>query len=845
MARRGTFGRSPRPASSLTNTIISIAREMQQQNDQNIADAWQKGGRFKGHKVTDEEILAYWKKRAAGVDKHDPLYDTYNSAYIEYDYSIHESKVQTAYAQGKMNDHQAASFYLNWAKKVPKNSEFWRVLQRDAAQFTRASRANSDAAARRALEVKYQNDLKGIADHDIAPGAYLTDVFGNLAKRGLRPGGGNPLIDPMNGELYQFDANDVQEMLGMIDRLTKGGSSDHLRGPNAADRADDPSTSILYHDDMGNPVTAGTVLKKLQGMGFKGNLTLDSLYSVVAKQKEGLLKSQQLAEKTGHLTDATRYGKQLEVTSEVGREIKAWPVEQTYLTSREAMLKVVNDPAASAYDIKQAVEKYRSKVAGYAADPSIAADDVFRNKLIAESQGTAGTATAAEDFTGLNQSVQPREIAGLNLAYERATMGIEAVNSGVASWTTGEYDKQTGVFTPSPGGSAIGAADAQTILNHSGGIPTQTVFMPDKGGRFQPVTVMGQSVTIHSYGPDGKEIPVKQGTSPVVATIYGTPSGKQLISYKDGKGNTLWSDVSHAPWGSGATLTESGKGFDLSIKAPGSQAALANSGFELQQNSSGQSVLVYTPSLAMLSTDAEHKNVILNGGGDPHTDFRSANIAYYDSDVEGQKHLASLKNDDAFNSQVSADTYFSTGYKPQRDDKGNFVGWVGGDQSQLDRANTQNGAITSPAQSIADHGTALWDRKTPAAALVPDQRYEDLHTATPFEASTGLIQPTVKPLATSQIGGTEMGALGGVLQNGTLNLASGLDHGSSGINDIKLAGQIKVPSAPVGNFTPNFSPTPNPSATLAPAPTPTSDIGGGFVNPTSYNHPVNDFGSGK
>src|SRR4051812_18042617 len=108
MARRGNFGRSPRPAASLQNTIISIAREMQNQRDQNVMDAWQKGGLFEGKKATDEFVLNYWKQRAGSVSKDDPLYDTYHNAQTELDYSIHESKVRTLYAQGKMSDSQTA-----------------------------------------------------------------------------------------------------------------------------------------------------------------------------------------------------------------------------------------------------------------------------------------------------------------------------------------------------------------------------------------------------------------------------------------------------------------------------------------------------------------------------------------------------------------------------------------------------------------------------------------------------------------------------------------------------------------------------------------------------------------
>jgi hypothetical protein len=152
MARRGTFGRQPRSAPNLTNTLVAIAREMQQQRDQNLMDAWKNGGLFEGEKATDEKVLAHWKERLANVSKDDPLYDSYNNAYMQYDYSIHESKATLANAQGKMSDGQLASFYSNWAKKVPKDSEFYRVLMRDAAQWMRAAKQRNTGAIERAKE---------------------------------------------------------------------------------------------------------------------------------------------------------------------------------------------------------------------------------------------------------------------------------------------------------------------------------------------------------------------------------------------------------------------------------------------------------------------------------------------------------------------------------------------------------------------------------------------------------------------------------------------------------------------------------------------------------------------
>src|ERR1035437_6037110 len=135
MARRGRFGRLPAAAPDLTSTIVSIAKEMQAAQDTNIMNAWQKGGLFEGKQATDAIVLKYWQTRLAGVDKTDPKYDEYKQNIDQLDYSIAESKQTVLYKQGKLTDTGLANFYLGWAKKVNVNTEFYRVLQRDAAQF--------------------------------------------------------------------------------------------------------------------------------------------------------------------------------------------------------------------------------------------------------------------------------------------------------------------------------------------------------------------------------------------------------------------------------------------------------------------------------------------------------------------------------------------------------------------------------------------------------------------------------------------------------------------------------------------------------------------------------------
>ena len=124
MARTGKFGRQPRVAASLTNTLVSIAKQFQDQIDSDIMSAWQKGGTYQGQPVTDAMVLQHWNDRMAGVSKQDPMYDNYKESVQQLTYSIAESKMTASYALQKTTDAQMVSFFLGQLKGVPVNSEF-------------------------------------------------------------------------------------------------------------------------------------------------------------------------------------------------------------------------------------------------------------------------------------------------------------------------------------------------------------------------------------------------------------------------------------------------------------------------------------------------------------------------------------------------------------------------------------------------------------------------------------------------------------------------------------------------------------------------------------------------
>ena len=147
MARTGSFGRLPRTAPDLSSTIISMLREYENIRERNIENAWENGGLFEGKKVTDSMLLDFYKGRRDDLDPDDPLWQEYDQKVSTLGYAIRESRMSLKYAQKKVTEAQMAAFYRSEAAKLPVDSEAYRQLMRNAAQFADAVRSN--AVARR------------------------------------------------------------------------------------------------------------------------------------------------------------------------------------------------------------------------------------------------------------------------------------------------------------------------------------------------------------------------------------------------------------------------------------------------------------------------------------------------------------------------------------------------------------------------------------------------------------------------------------------------------------------------------------------------------------------------
>jgi hypothetical protein len=155
LARRGTFGRLPRAAPDLTNTIVALVREAQAQVDSNMVDAWQSGGEVDGKGVDDDRLLKHLKMRRDQLSPDDPLWDEWDNRYTQYDFSINESKMALKNEQGKISDQAMADFYTKWAGRedVQKDSEFYRHLLMQGAKWHNAA---AQGAAARGRSNKYE-----------------------------------------------------------------------------------------------------------------------------------------------------------------------------------------------------------------------------------------------------------------------------------------------------------------------------------------------------------------------------------------------------------------------------------------------------------------------------------------------------------------------------------------------------------------------------------------------------------------------------------------------------------------------------------------------------------------
>jgi hypothetical protein len=798
MARTGVFGRQPRVSQSLNSTLVAIARQFQQQRDQNLMDAWQKGGAFEGKKATDALVLAHWKERLNGISPDDPLHDTYANAVTQIDYSIHESKMTALYALGKTSDGQMVNFYLGWAKKVPKDSEFFRVLQRDAGQYMRSAKANSASLAKQHAEDLYQSQQNDTRKGMEAAGEYIIDTLRRVAQSGYAPNGiAAPIAAPGSGsDLTDFDPSDPATMLRLL-QVIEPHSAGSDRNPEAPAGHFSGNADVIYHDDDKKPVTGKDIIATLQKLdpSWQPGQPLDVAHvtDLLDRQVQGLDQRIARANATGHLTDATNLSKSKEYVALLNRQVAAWPVEKAYSDLRATFDAVANDPTASPAAVLRAWQSYQGQLTSLANDPRIAADDNLRSRLIGEANGDSSQPTLAESFTGLQGgefSGQAKDSKNTADHMQYLLDQQDAVATGAAYWTYGKTNSQ-GVFVPQAGGTEIGAASTDAI--DAGGQNKQQITVPDPRGGV-PITMFVTAVPVYATAKDPT-------TGEPLSPTSGQPIGYAYDIAKGGKTVTMYGFQTNGqgfvfsedpPWDSSLKSTASSNGgnhIEVDFTPIVAQsvygginpdtgqptgavdmnqnnefgAGLGIRGAKANQNGPvTPGKLVFDPTA--LATSTSDRNA--TGSADPSTDFQSLTLANLMSDREGLTILSNLDKNPAIKLQLDNDAHAYAG--DQFDyASGQYIPGTG-DQNKYNAAQQQIGMasagneIVGAVGGVVNRAIQLWQRDTTGSP------FPNGSTIVPNNAGGSTVMPpTNQKLASDSVIGTAFHALGSIFKSGT------------------------------------------------------------------------------
>jgi hypothetical protein len=827
--RSGQFGRAPRTVPSLTNTLVSIANQFITQQDQNIMSAWQKGGTYEGQPVTDAIMLQHWQDRMKGLSTNDPMYDNYKLAYTQLQYTIGESKMTALYSQKKATDAQMIAFYLGEAKKIPVNSEFYRVLQRDAGQYMRNAQSGALAAAAAAKEKAYNISMADLQKKNEDPATFLANTIQRMDQSGV-PGAGLGAILDAPGSNSSFtnlaspSAAEYMQLLSLITPTNPIHGRTSAANAAAHDAGNVGSANVLYHNDNGKPVTGAMIYAQWQKLvpGFHGPINSATLSTYIGRAITGIDQRIALAQKTGHMTAVSQLNTLKAQYAEVGRVTSSIPVVNLYMQANAAYMKVMNDSTSTSQDFLAAKAVYDAALGKLASDPRIATNDNLKSRLTSEINGGPGT-TVAQDLTGLSSasSVDQTGAAKVAAKLDLAQKQIDAVatSGGAIVWTNGLYtrDASTGVYSfhADPTGDAIGAA-TQSDIASGGGVGATIVYRPDPaGGAAIPVTMTGVGV----YA-DAKDSATGATLNPTdlkpIATRYDYPNGAPPLYgflVKDASGKSVMVYSSDGPFGSSNPITKGTGGWhvDISSGQPvnpdlskngdlGNGWAVSGAVAATATSLAKPGSIIFTPIAAAGSTNTRTGT----GGYDPQTDFVSQSLAHLHSLPEGSAELAKLENDSVFMHQIDIENHVAAGgtYNASTGT------WTGVDANALAQYTTQTTNIISPPPAHIT-GSPVWQR-TNTGSPFPSGLPSTVPTAGNPSGTVGGWDSGARQLNTlplDYIRNSPLGAMASGHVPGTNNLAMPFQSAGAG-TAIKLGTQFTLPT---------FSPAQLPGGT-APAP---------------------------
>lgn len=508
MARRARQGRRPSVQQNITGTLIAIAREMQAKRDQNIMEAWKNGGEFEGTSVTDNEVKAYWKGRLTGLDENDPSYDTIRTQMLQLDYGIEQSKMDLKYVQGKISDTQYAQFFIKWSNKVPKNGEWWRTLQKDAARLMEAAKERSRINAEKAKQEAFNRFVEG-KNKDIAVGTALTEAINRLSQEtGL-------------------------SVTGNGDRLLELLGEDYTENPGR------------YHA-LQDAIRDG-------GGDFPGTFTQSWVGAQVGQAEQAYDDVAVRARADGYATayDAATKG-QADMTAWASN-MEVWPVAKAYDKAYAAFARVWDDPNASYRDKESAAARFSVAAGKLAETPGI--DNATQQMLLADAQRAMGQDAGDAPSFGTVQLGH----AGITPAVQQA-VAVQRNAQALMDANPGAY-----VYASmNPDGTFDAAGKAPVGIVPAGGVPPDAVFVavPGLDGKPSMVAVKPHSVYVNDPNNPGAA-PIEVGR--YISYMVGGKAIK-MYGYQDSKGEARWSIRS--PYADGVSGTEDKDG-SLILTLPG------------------------------------------------------------------------------------------------------------------------------------------------------------------------------------------------------------------------------------------------------------------------------------
>lgn len=499
-SRRGSFGLQPRAVPNVTNTIIALAREYVAKRDALIMDAWRNGGQFEGQKATDDMVLAYWKDRYKDLDPSDPTYEDAKNQVMQLEYAVAQSKAGLLHAQGKMSDRAYAQFFLSWAKKVPKNSEFWRSLQKDAATLIENAKAKARANADRLKTEAFNKFVSDTTDSHIAIGNAMNDALQALAtKTGLTING--------NGE----------ELLALL-TANVAANPDQYRVLLDAIKKDDPT--------------------------WDGKLTQGYFREQIKDAIVGFEMIADRAQTDGYVSTYAQAAKGMADMSSLGQSLQVWPVAETYQQVMRAMEKVLLDPNSSFMDKQKAAAIASAALTDLAASPDLPAETVTMltddaGRLVGEDMGDGPSfgQTLGREFV-------TTELAG---AIESWTTAQDEMNANPLAYVYAPVDA-TGAFD-STGRGPIGIVPAASLPPDASGVMVPGLYGNSVMSMVKPQTVYVTDPNNPSASPRPAGYRVSYNVGGKTVDVWG---------FKDNSGVVRWTTVSPLSAGTSVTVDSQG-----------------------------------------------------------------------------------------------------------------------------------------------------------------------------------------------------------------------------------------------------------------------------------------------